>query len=129
VLAAYASAVAAVNLVTSLILTPKLGLEGVAIAIAVPAALGFPYLMRVATREFGVPFSALARGALVPAYVTSGAIAVLLYAAREAIDPHDLLSVLLLAGGAFALAMLAYWLIWFDDSERQLVKGLLGRAG
>jgi hypothetical protein len=48
---------------------------------------------------------------------------------RNAVDPHTLVAVALLAGGAFAAVLLAYWLIWFDEAERRLVKGLLGRAG
>lgn len=128
-LAAYASAVAAVNLITTLILTPILGLKGIAIAIAVPAALGAPYFMRIATQEFGVRFGELARGALVPAYLTSGVLAVGLLAAREALDPHSLFVVAGLAAGGFALALLAYWVVWFDDAERRLVKGLVRRAG
>jgi O-antigen/teichoic acid export membrane protein len=128
-LAAYASAVAVANLATSLILTPSLGLKGIAIAIAAPAALGSPYFMRIATEEFGVRFSELARGALVPAYATSGVMAVGLLLVRNAVDPHTLVAVALLAGGAFAAVLLAYWLIWFDEAERRLVKGLLGRAG
>jgi O-antigen/teichoic acid export membrane protein len=128
-LAAYAIGVAVANLATSLALTPSLGLKGIAIAIAVPSALGAPYFMRIATEEFGVRFGELARGALIPAYATSGAVAVVLLLVRDAVDPHALLPVALLALGALALALAAYWLVWFDEAERRLVKGLLGRAG
>ena len=45
--------VAATNLALSLVLTPELGLEGPAIAIALPFFLAFPFLLRLGLRAVG----------------------------------------------------------------------------
>jgi O-antigen/teichoic acid export membrane protein len=121
--------VAAVNLVLSLALTPALGLEGPALATAIPFVLAFPLMLGVGLRAGGgVEVGELARRAWLPAYGLGVALAAALVALRLAVEPESLPAVL----GAAAGGLLAYWLAFYglvlDVSERALVRGLLRRA-
>ena len=59
---------AALNLVLALVLTPELGLEGPALATAIPFFLAFPLLLSVGLDASGAPLGELARRAWLPAY-------------------------------------------------------------
>ena len=52
--------VAAANLALSLVLTPELGLEGPALATALPFFLAFPFLLRLGLRASGASLAELA---------------------------------------------------------------------
>jgi O-antigen/teichoic acid export membrane protein len=121
--------VAALNLVLSLALTPALGLEGPALATAIPFALAFPLMLAVGLRAGGgVEVGELARRAWLPAYGLGVALAAVLVALRLAVEPETLPAVL----GAAAGGVLAYWLAFYavvlDSSERALVRGLARRT-
>jgi O-antigen/teichoic acid export membrane protein len=121
--------VAALNLGLSLALTPALGLEGPALATAIPFALAFPLLLGVGLRAGGgVELGELARRAWRPAYSLGLALAAALAGLRLAADPQTLPAVL----GAAVGAVLAYWLAFYalvlEPSERALVRGLLRRS-
>lgn len=118
---------AASNLVLALVLTPELGVEGPALATAVPFVLAFPLVLRIALRATGLRLSELVRRAFAPAYALGLALAALLVAVRLALDPDGLAAV-----AATAVAgVLAYWGAWyalvFDEAERTLVRDLLAR--
>ena len=121
--------VAALNLALSLALTPALGLEGPALATAIPFALAFPLLLGVGLRAGGgVELGDLARRSWLPAYSLGLMLAAALVALRLAADPETLPAVL----GAAVGGVLAYWLAFYsavlEPGERALVRGLLRRS-
>jgi PST family polysaccharide transporter len=126
-LAMFSWTAAAASVILALSLTPSLGLEGVAIAIALPPAVLMPWFLRLALREFGVPLARLARGAWLPAYTSCIAVAGGLLAARALLDPHSLFVVGALAASGLAATFALYWFVWFDNDERRLVRSLLVR--
>jgi O-antigen/teichoic acid export membrane protein len=120
--------VAVANLILALILTPELGVEGPAIATAVPFALAYPLILRMSLLRTGVPLADLGRRAFGPAYGMGALLAAVLLAARYALDVETLAAV-----AALAIAgVLASWTVWylalFDGGERELVRSLLGRG-
>jgi O-antigen/teichoic acid export membrane protein len=124
-LARWAVLVAGSSVVLALALTPPLGLEGVALATAIPYVLLFPYLLRVVLRAIPVPLGELARQAFVPAWSLGLALAAILAGARLALDPATPAAVLGTAAAGLAGYWVAYYLLWLDRPERGLVRGLL----
>jgi O-antigen/teichoic acid export membrane protein len=116
---------ALLNLVLALILTPELGLEGPALATAIPFFLAFPLLLRAGLEASRAPLSELARRAWLPAYSLGLVLAAALVAARLGLEPETLAAVLLTCG----LGVGAYWLLFYvlvlDAGERRLVHGML----
>jgi O-antigen/teichoic acid export membrane protein len=120
--------VAFVNLVLSLALTPALGLEGPAVATAVPFALAFPLMLGVGLRAGGgVELGEVARRAWLPAYGLGAALAAALVALRLAVAPETLLAVLGTAAGGVLAYWLAFYAVVFDEHERALARGLVRR--
>jgi O-antigen/teichoic acid export membrane protein len=121
-------AVAVANLGVALILTPELGLEGPALATAIPFFVAFPAMLRVGLSASGARRGELARRAWLPAYGLGAALAGALVALRLAADPQTLPAVL----GAAAAGLLAYWLAFYawalDTGERALIGGLFRRS-
>jgi O-antigen/teichoic acid export membrane protein len=122
--------VAALNLVLALALTPALGLEGPALATAIPFVLAFPAILALGLRAGGgVPLAELARRSLLPAYSIGLVLAAALVLLRLAADPDTLPAVLAAAVGG----VLAYWVAFYaavlEPGERALVRGLLRRSG
>jgi O-antigen/teichoic acid export membrane protein len=116
---------AGLNFVLSLALTPALGLEGPALATAIPFVLAFPLMLGVGLRAGGgVPLGELARRAWLPAYGLGAALAAVMIALRLVVEPSTLPAVL----GAAAGGVLAYWLFFYglvlEPHERALVRGL-----
>ena len=126
-LARYALLVAAANLVLALCLAPSLGLEGVAIATAVPYALLFPLLLRRAMEAVPVPPGELMRRAFAPPLAAGAVLAAPLLGARAALSPESVISVGALAIGAMAVYWTAFYLVVMDPGERLLVRSLLRR--
>jgi O-antigen/teichoic acid export membrane protein len=121
--------VAALNLALSLALTPALGLEGPALATAIPFALAFPAILALGLRVGGgVGIGELARRAWLPAYSLGLLLAAALILVRLAAEPDTLVAVL----GAAVGGVLAYWLAFYaavlEPGERTLVRGLVTRA-
>jgi O-antigen/teichoic acid export membrane protein len=121
-------AVAVANLGVALILTPELGLEGPALATAIPFFVAFPSMLRVGLSASGAGLGELARRAWLPAYGLGAALAGVLVALRLAADPSTLPAVL----GAAVGGVLAYWLAFYalvlEPGERLLVNELLKRS-
>ncbi len=128
VLARLAWMVVVGNVVLALALTPWLGLEGIAIATAVPYFLVFPSLLRVALGLTGVSAGTVARRAFAPAYGPAIILALALGAARLVLGEDAGLA---LAGIALA-GVAAYWLGYYrfslDADERETVGAALRRA-
>ncbi len=120
-------AAAALNLVLALVLTPSLGVEGPALATALPFLLAFPFMVSLGLRASGAQLADLAARAWLPSYLLGGALALVLLAWRElAEDPT-----LAVAGGALGpvLWWLAFYRFVLDPGERELVRGLVRRSG
>jgi O-antigen/teichoic acid export membrane protein len=119
--------VAAANLALSIALTPELGLEGPAVATALPFFVAFPFMLRVGLRASGASLSQLAERAWAPNYLLGGVLALGLLGLRIVVDA-PLAEVVL--GGA---ALLIYWTVFYrfvlGESERTLVRGLVTRRG
>ena len=121
------AAIAALNLVLSLALTPWLGIEGPALGTAIAYVAGFPLMLRVGLDVGGLSLAELARAAWLPAYTLGLVLAAALVGARLALDPHSLAPVL-----ALVLAgPLAYWAAYYglvmDPGEREFVRSLVRR--
>jgi O-antigen/teichoic acid export membrane protein len=117
--------VAAANLVLSLVLTPELGLEGPALATALPFFLAFPILLQLGLRASGASLTELARRAWLPNYALGAALAALLALGRAVLPMDD---------GAVAIALaiagpLAYWAAFYAGVLGPDERRLLSRAG
>jgi O-antigen/teichoic acid export membrane protein len=113
--------VASVNLALSLILTPALGLEGPAVATAVPFFCAFPFLLRLGMRASGATVAELAGRAWAPNYALGAALAVALIVGRAALPMDSTVVVLALAGGGVLAYWGVFWLAVLDAGERALV--------
>jgi O-antigen/teichoic acid export membrane protein len=116
---------AVLNLALALILTPEFGIEGPALATAIPFFLAFPLLLSVGLDASGAPLGELARRAWLPAYSLGLVLSGVLVVVRLGLEPQTLVAVLLTAG----LGVVAYWLAFYglvlEADERQLFRGLL----
>ena len=116
------------SLVLSLVLTPELGLEGPALATAVPFAVAFPVLVRVALAASGASLSELAARAWAPNYLLGAVLAALLVAPRVVLDPDSLLAVADAGRRRAARLLGAFYGLVLDREERALARGLVMRA-
>ncbi len=121
--------VAAANLVLALALTPELGLEGPALATAVPFVVAFPLLLRLGLQASGVTLTRIVGGAYLPAWVLGVSLALALAFVRFGIGPQTLPAVLGFAGGAIVLYWAAFYGLVLAPGERAFVRGLLRRRG
>jgi O-antigen/teichoic acid export membrane protein len=123
-LAGYAAAVAAANLVLSLALTPSLGLNGVVLGTSISYVLAFPFFLATTLSTFRVSLGELTREAWVPAYTTGAVTAAALIAVRLSVHLDSVAEVTI----AGLLALFGYWaayyLLWLRPSERALVKNV-----
>jgi O-antigen/teichoic acid export membrane protein len=116
---------AALNLVLSIALTPALGLEGPALATAIPFVLAFPLMLGVGLRAGGgVGARELARQAWWPAYGLGAALAGVLVGLRLLLEPETLPVVLGMAAGGVLAYWVAFYAVVLRPSERELVRGL-----
>ena len=126
--ARYMAAVAVSTLVLSIALTPLVGLEGPAIAVAVSYIAAFPWVQRLVLRVVGLPVRELARAAWLPAYGLGALLALSLVLLRNAVDLDSTAALL----GALAGGILTYWALYFAlvlrPEERTLLTGALRRV-
>jgi O-antigen/teichoic acid export membrane protein len=116
---------AAINLVLALILTPKLGVEGPAVATAGAFAVILPFLLHTGLRASGVALDELFRRAMLPAYAAGAVLAGALAAIRFGLEPETLPAVAPVAIAGVLGYWAAYYLFLMDPGERELVRGLL----
>ena len=119
--------VAAASLILSLVLTPEFGLEGPAVATAVPFVAAFPIVVRVALQASGARIADLARHAWAPNYVLGALLAGGLVALRSLLDPDTLVAVGATAVGALVAYWLAFWGVVLSAGERSLALALVLR--
>jgi O-antigen/teichoic acid export membrane protein len=123
--ARYMAAVAASVLVLSLALTPALGLEGPAVAVAASYIAAFPFVQRLVLRETGTELGELARTAWLPAYSLGAVLAGALVALRNAVELDSTGAVIAALAGGIAAYWLAWWLLVPDRAERATLRGFL----
>jgi O-antigen/teichoic acid export membrane protein len=121
-------AVAAANLALSLALTPALGLEGPALGTAIPFALAFPVLLRLALAAAGATVRELAVRAWLPAYSLGAALAAGLIGLRLAVELDSLAEVAAAGLGGVLAYWAAFYGLWLAPGERELVRGLVRRT-
>ena len=119
--ARYAWAVALMNLVLSLALTPSLGLVGVTLGTTIPYLIVYPLVLRLLLSIVPVGLGELARESWLPAYSLGVALAALLAAAELAFDLGSLLPLAAVAFGGLAAYWVAYFALWMSSGERRLV--------
>jgi O-antigen/teichoic acid export membrane protein len=127
-LARWAIAVAGAAIVLAVVLIPLLGLDGAALATAVPYVVLFPYLLHVLLRAVPtVALGELMRRAFVPAWTVGAGLALVLVAIRLAFDPTGVAAVAAVALAGPACCWALYYALLMDGGERALVRGLLRR--
>jgi len=126
-LARYAWGGALLNLALALVLTPWLGLTGPVLATAIQSVVVFPWFVVLLRRHLPVRAADLAREAWLPAYVIGGGIAALLGAARLAFGLDSLIALVLAAGISLAAGWAAYYRLYLNAGERNLIRSFLRR--
>jgi O-antigen/teichoic acid export membrane protein len=116
--------VAAANLALSLVLTPAVGVEGPALGTAIPFALAFPVLLRLALSAAGAQLRELARRAWLPAYTLGAGLAAALLALRAAVALDSLGEVAAAAAGGVLVYWAAFYALFLSPEERALLRGL-----
>jgi O-antigen/teichoic acid export membrane protein len=124
----YAWAGAVLNLALSLILTPRIGLEGPIIGTVVPYVLLLPWFWVLVRRTFPVSLGELWREAWLPAYTTAAVVGAALVGLRLAVDVETLPEVVAAALGALALGWIGYYAVWLRPNERLLLRSFLRRG-
>jgi O-antigen/teichoic acid export membrane protein len=118
-------AVAAASVVLALALIPPLGLEGAALAAALPFTAVVPFLLRRAVDAASTTTGEVLGEAALPAYALGAALAAILGAARLLLDVEGVAAVV---GCALAGALL-YWGAFYGlvmrPGEREFVRGLV----
>lgn len=118
--------IAAINLALSLVLTPLLGLEGVAIGTTAAYVAVMPFFMAYAFDRLPVTARDLAREAWLPAYGAGALLAATLGGIRLAgVSLDTLPEVFGLAAAGVLGSWLGIYLLAFDASERDLVLRIL----
>jgi len=123
-LARWAVGVAVASVALMLALTPLLGIEGVALATAVPYVLLFPYLLAITLRAVPLLAAELVRSAFLPAWTLGGALAVALALARGVADVDSPGPLVAVALGGLAAYWAAYYALVLDRDERALAGAL-----
>lgn len=126
-LARWAMAVGGATVALALALVPWLGLDGAALAMAIPYVALFPYMLRITLRAVPVPLGELARRAFAPAWALGALLAAALVAVRLTLDPAGPAAVLATAVVGLAAYWLVYYALFLDRGERALVRGLARR--
>jgi membrane protein EpsK len=126
--AAFAVAVAGLNFVLSLALTPSLGLDGVVLGTTIAWVVSFPFFIALVLATFPVRLSELAREAWLPAYSTACALAAGLVAARLLFGLDTLAEVVTAGLVGIACYWFVFYAVWLRPSERILVANVARAA-
>jgi len=126
-LARWAMALGAATILLALALVPSLGLDGAALATAIPYVALWPYMLFVTLRAVpAVRLGELARRAFAPAWMLGAVLAAALVAVRLTLDPSGALAVIAIVALSLTAYWAAYWRLALDDGERRLVKAMVG---
>lgn len=125
-LARWAMMLGGSTIVLALILVPAFGLDGAALATAIPYVALFPYMLRVTLRVVPVPLGELVGRAFIPAWALGAVLAGALTVVRVVADPSAAVAVAGLAFGGLAVYWAAYYALCLGGDERALVRSILG---
>ncbi|HYI80955.1 MAG TPA: polysaccharide biosynthesis C-terminal domain-containing protein [Thermoleophilaceae bacterium] len=128
-LARWAMMLGGSTIVLALILVPALGLDGAALATAIPYVLLFPYMLRVTLNAVPVSLGELVRRAFAPAWLLGALLAAALLWVRIALDPEAAVAVAGTALGGLAAYWIAYYLLCLDPAERALARSIVPSRG
>ncbi len=129
-LARWAMMLGGSTIVLALILVPAFGLDGAALATAIPYVLLFPYMLRVTLNAVPVPLGELVRRSFAPAWLLGAVLAAALLWVRIALEPVSAIAVAGSALGGLGAYWIAYYLLCLDPGERALARSIvLSRAG
>jgi len=123
-IAIFASCVALVSLGLSLALTPILGLNGVVLGTSAANFAMVPFIIWVYCRTFEVPVRVLVLNAILPAYATGAALALVEFSGRALLPlgrPQVLLALIGLGLTGYAAIVYSAWL---TAGERRLIRTL-----
>ncbi len=123
-LAFYSWGVALLNLTLSLILTPKLGLDGVVLSTTIAYFALAPVVFWLVFTTLPVTPREFAARACAPAYSVAAALALVLLALRSLVDLESLPALLAVGGGGILLSWAAFYALWMDADERRFLRGL-----
>lgn len=126
-LARWAVAVGGATVALALVLVPWLGLDGAALAMAIPYVALFPYMLRITLRAVPVPLGELVTRAFTPAWTLGAMLAAALVVIRLTVDPAGAVAVVCTAAAALAAYWIAYYALVLDGDERELVRDLARR--
>jgi O-antigen/teichoic acid export membrane protein len=123
-LAIFAVASAALNLVLSVVLIGPFGVRGVAVATLVALTVQSLCFLAYATHVNGVGVGELVREVCLPVLAPAGPMVAVLFGLRALVDPRSLVAVLLvgLAGGAVYLGL--YLLLGASPAEKRMAQHL-----
>jgi O-antigen/teichoic acid export membrane protein len=124
-LARWAMMLGGSTIVLALALVPAFGLDGAALATAIPYVLLFPYMLRVTLKAVPVPLGELVRRAFAPAWLLGALLAAALIWARIAFDPVSAVAVASMAFGGLASYWIVYYQLCLDSAERALVRSIV----
>jgi O-antigen/teichoic acid export membrane protein len=124
VLTLYAVAVAVLNLLLSLALTPSLGLDGVVLGTTIAAVLSGPWVIALSLSTLQVGIGFFAREALLPAYLTGALLAAALLVVRLTVSLNNAFTVAAVALASIGAYWAIYYLVWLQPGERNLVKNV-----
>ncbi|MFN2616581.1 MAG: lipopolysaccharide biosynthesis protein [Thermoleophilaceae bacterium] len=120
--ARYAWVTAIASIALALALVPALGLEGVALATALPYLVVAPLLLRLVLEVVPVGASLIMRESFLPAYLLGAALAAALGLVRAVVPLDSLPAVLAAAAGGPLAYWVAYYALWLRPAERRLVR-------
>jgi O-antigen/teichoic acid export membrane protein len=126
--ARYAWTVAAASLALALALIPPLGLEGAALAAALPYSAVVPLLLRRAVAAGGAGVGEVLRAAFAPSYTLGAALAAGLAIARALLDVEGVLAVVACGLAGAALYWVAFYALVLRPEERRFVRSLASGA-
>ena len=118
---------AILNLVLALILTPWLGLTGPVLATVIQTVAQFPWFVVLVRRHLPVKVGDLWREAFLPAYVIGAGVAVVLVALRLVVPLDSLWALALATAFVLALAWGAYYRLFLNVGERNLIRSFARR--
>lgn len=122
--ARYTWTVAASSVLLAIALIPPFGLEGAALAAALPFTAIVPFMLRRAAAEAGVGVGEVLRESALPAYALGALLAAGLGAARLLLDIEGVVAVVACALAGAALYWAAFYGLVMRPEERRFVTSL-----
>jgi len=107
-----------INLLVSILLTPRIGTAGVMWGTLIGMATGVVPYLGLFLRSLDLPFAELLRRAIFPTYLVAAGYGLLLYGASTWVRPDTLISLGALASVCLTIYGLVVWRFSLSDDER-----------